>query len=288
MDHINIVCTSNPCDGLLYYSYEHCCYLNSIGVSASLVIITRPPYTEDNYRESISKKYSVYKNVEINDYIPDPNDVTLIMGRSMITIPYKDLNDYSYDQILTLNLLFNNKLISVYSNNHPIEYDLALTHFKTKRVVDLCDKEVYPGGIGNHFEKRINFSIYKDPIDNIQYEHLLLGTNKEYYKTVKRIANRYKDYTILAYESQQLDNSLNHIFAPVDNLLGLFNTYVYTKEAFDPAPRLLQECRYYGKNMIYQRKREDDGGGVYMIRDITEIDPSPILQAVEDLNEKET
>ena len=37
---INIVVTSKPVDGLLYYSYEYCDMLNKAGYSAQVVVIT--------------------------------------------------------------------------------------------------------------------------------------------------------------------------------------------------------------------------------------------------------
>ena len=46
---MNIVCTGKPGDGLLRYSYEHCCYLNSIGIKCQVVIIPNPKHTKEDY-----------------------------------------------------------------------------------------------------------------------------------------------------------------------------------------------------------------------------------------------
>ena len=46
---INIVCTSKPGDGLLRYSYEHNCALNSLGIKTQLVIIPNPKHTKEEY-----------------------------------------------------------------------------------------------------------------------------------------------------------------------------------------------------------------------------------------------
>ena len=55
---------------------------------------------------------------------------------------------------------------------------------------------------------------------------------------------------------------------PVKNLLGSFETYVYTKPNFDPAPRIIQECKYFGKKVLYLRDKEiQDGGPVYWKRE---------------------
>ena len=277
---INIVVTSKPVDGLLHYSYEYCCLLNDNGVPASVVIITRGSYEPQHYLDCLTKKYTYVKNVFINDYMPDPDDVSLILGRSMLSLPYKERNHCSPDQLLILHLLFNNKLISVYSENDVVNYPLALEYFGTKHTVDLCDWDVYPNGTGEHFEKTINFSIYKDPIPDNQFEHLFLGTNKEYYSTVEKVVDLYPNYGILSYDEHYINRSLNNIWAPTDNLLGKFNTYVYTKSTFDPAPRLFQECKYYNKKVIYHRDKSiRDGGSIYWERQLKHPDIKPIIDA---------
>ena len=71
----------------------------------------------------------------------------------------------------------------------------------------------------------------------------------------------------MAYKDKYIDYNLNHVFVPVKNLLGMFDTYVYTKHTFDPAPRLMQECRFFGMKFIYARDWNiKDGGPVYYKR----------------------
>ena len=174
---INIVCTSKPGDGLLRYSYEHNCALNSLGIKTQLVIIPNPKHTKEEYIKSIRNQYKNYKNV-VFDCTPNSEDITLVLGRSMITLAYKDIKNYTMDQKLSLHLLFGNKIIAVYSENHPKEYPLALEYFKPNKVFDLCDFDVYPNGEGIQYEKIINFDLYKPVKNEIQYKHLFLGTNE--------------------------------------------------------------------------------------------------------------
>ena len=269
---MNIVCTSKPCDGLLYYSYEYCSHLNSIGIKTKLIIIIHRNFSQKNYIESIKSKYIHCKNIIFDEYTPNSDETTLIMGRSMLTLIWKDKNFYTKDQLLTLHLLFRNKLISVYSENHPIEYNQAIEHYKPKEIIDLCDFEVYPNGVGQHFEKRINFNIYKPIKNDIQFQHLFLGTNKEYYSTIQKVIKNYKSHGILTYNHNYLDNNNNNIMVPVNNLLGIFETYVYTKNTFDPAPRIIQECNYFNKDILYLRdKNIQDGGSVYNERKIRNL-----------------
>jgi len=270
---INILCTSKPGDGLLCYSYEHCHYLNKIGIESQLIIITHPKFDYKFYENALREKYGRPEFHISYDYqtfyTTEPNDVTLIMGRSMLTLPYLDRHRYKEDQILALKKLFSGKLISVYSENHPKDYDIAIDYFKPKVIMDLCDYDVYPNGVGEHYEKMINFGAYKPVVEDIRFDYLFLGTNEIYYKEVIKHIDKYKSNGILTYDEKYINKNYNNIIVPVKNLLSLFKTYVYTKTYFDPAPRLLQECKWLGKEVIYLRdKNIKDGGPVYMNRPV--------------------
>jgi hypothetical protein len=198
----------------------------------------------------------------------------------MITLSWQDFKDYTLVQQETLRTVFGNKIISVYSENHPTKYPLALEFYNPKIVIDLCDTEVYPNGTGEHFEKRINFSIYKPYVDNKHFEYLFLGTNEKYYATVESVVDQFSNHGILTYDAAYVNIKHNNIFVPVNNLMGMFGTYVYTKETFDPAPRIIQECKYYSKDIIYLRDRSIlDGGSVYWKRNIEEPNFSAIINA---------
>ena len=116
---VNIVCTGKPGDGLLRYSYEHCCYLNSVGIESQVVIIPNPKHTKEDYIKAIKDQYKTYENVVFDHYTPTTDEITLVLGRSMITLPYLEKDKYTKDQLLTLHLLFTNKIIPLYTENHP-------------------------------------------------------------------------------------------------------------------------------------------------------------------------
>ena len=264
MSTLNVIVTSKPGDGLMHYSFEQVQYLNDLGINAKLIIIPHYRFTKETYIEALTEKYIHMKNVYF-DY--EEADVNLIMGRSMLTLAYKSIRDYDKDTQLTLRLLFKKPLISVYSENHPKEYPLALEFFKPEKVIDLCDHEVYANGVGRQFEKIINYSVYKPIVRDVKFKYLFLGTNESYYTELKKHIHKYQNHGILAYKDKYIDYNLNHVFVPVKNLLGMFDTYVYTKHTFDPAPRLMQECRFFGMNFIYARdKNIKDAGPVYYKR----------------------
>ena len=269
MKNVNIVCTSKPGDGLLHYSYEHCCFLNDLGINAKLIIVRDPRFSQQTYINAINECYIKYENIVFDFYTPTANDITLIMGRSQLTLAYLNKRNYDNDQLLTLHLLFSGNLISVYSENHPKEYPIALQHFKPKKVIDLCDHDVYENGIGDQFEKIINYSIYKPIKEDIQYKYLFLGTNEIYYREVEKHIHNYPDHGIITYNDRFINPKLNNLMVPIKNILGKFETYVYTKPNFDPAPRLFMEFRWLNKEVIYLRdKYKHDGGKVYWNRPV--------------------
>ena len=283
---INIVVSSKPVDGLYYYSYEYCSMLNENNIDARVVVICHRKFTRDDYLKVIRNKYIHCNNIVFEDIEVNENDVSFILGRSMLTLAWQDFDHYTEQQKNILCKLFGGKLISVYSENHPAKYPLAVDFFKPVHIINLCDTEVYLNGVGKHFEKTINFDIYKPHVDNIQFKHLFLGTNERYYQTVEKVIKDYPDHGILTYEADYVNMANNNVFVPVDNIMSMFETYVYTKDTFDPAPRIFQECKYFGKEVIYQRDKSiHDGGSVYWNRKITKPNIAPILEAIEELHD---
>lgn len=278
---LNIVCTSKPVDGLLFYSYEHCSLLNSFGVDTKLIIICHRKFKKEDYLNSINSKYIHCKNVFFDDFTPNADDLTLIMGRSILTLSWIDFNLYSEVQKRTLKSVFSKKIIAVYSENHPLQYPKAVEFYDPFMIIDLCDKEIYPNGVGEHFEKRINFDIYKPFTTDLKFKYLFLGTNEKYYATVEKHIEQYQNHGILTYQTSYINMKYNNIFVPIDNLMGLFDTYVYTKDTFDPAPRIIQECKFFQKNIIYLRSNDlKDGGSVYFNRSIALPNIKPILNCL--------
>jgi len=272
---VQIVVVSKPHDGLLYYSYEYARHLD-----IPLVVITHPGFTEKDYLNAIQSKYIVTKEIYFDDSF---DGVSIVLGRSMISIPYLNWDKYDQNQQLCLKDLYK-KVVVVYSENHSI-YPEAVEFFGSE-TYDLCDHDVYAKGVGEQFEKRINFDLYKPVVNDIQYNYIFLGTNSQYYSRVEKVIPLFSgSYSIITYNEPYVNPELNNIFVPITNLLGIFETFVYTKNTFDPAPRIVQECKWLGKNMIYHRDIDIiDGGKVYWERDIKPLDANPILKGVKELS----
>lgn len=283
---LNLVVTGKPSDGLFFYSCEHYWKLQEQGIPVQLIVITAgagkgKQFGTHEYIGSVREKYHKTIPIIFNDYFPEPGEVNLIMGRSMLTLAYKSRAQQTDEQQWTSTLLFKNPLISVYSENHPIEYEQALKYFRPSYVVDLCDHQQYPRGRGVHFEKYIHFEYYKDPIDDVQFEHLFLGTTPSYYKWAEEVIHKYPDHGIVGYVPEYANHDLNNIVAPVNNLMGKFNKYVYVKKDFDPAPRIIQECMYYGKEFIVENTNA--GLETYLARELKTPDVTEIVKAYHEI-----
>ncbi len=134
---LNIVCTSKPGDGLLFYSYEYCSHLNDKGISTRLCVIPHRDFTSGDYTQALSDKYIHCKNVEFNNIFVGDSDVSMVLGRSMISLAHMTWNDYNDIQRASLKKLFGNKVIVVYSENHPKKYPEALMRFNPDWIIDL-------------------------------------------------------------------------------------------------------------------------------------------------------
>ncbi len=283
---LNLIVTGKPSDGLFFYSCEHYWKLQEMGIPVQLIVFTAGAgrnrhFSKEHYLGSVREKYTKSIPIIFDDYFPDEGEVNLIMGRSVLTLAYKQRNDHDEEKQFSMALLFRNPLISVYSENHPVEYYEALDYFNPKTTVDLCDYDVYPNGTGAHFEKYIHFEYYQQPKTAVEFEHLFLGTTPSYYKWAEEVIDRYPDHGIVGYIPEYANPHLNNVRAPVQNLMGKFNKYVYVKKDLDPAPRILQECLYYNKEFIFENTNH--GAEIYWNRGLKQPDITEIVRAYDEI-----
>ena len=100
--------------------------LNEKGIQAQVYVVTHRDFTSGDYTEAIKTSIFIVKNIVFNNEYLEDDCISLIMGRSMLTLAHMTWNDYSDMQKASLKKLFGNKLVSVYSENHPEKYPKAL------------------------------------------------------------------------------------------------------------------------------------------------------------------
>jgi hypothetical protein len=182
---------------------------------------------------------------------------------------------YTSEQYDLFRWLLSGTVVAVYSENHVSQYQHAIDNLACKKIVDVCDHDVYYNGIGNHFEKVVYFDIHKRVVDDVKFKYVFNGTNKHYYTLASNVIHKYSDHGILVYDNQDVDARYNNVIVPIDNLLGKFQCYVYTKNILDPAPRIIQECKYHNKQIIVENRNR--GLDVYLKRDLKQPDVKELI-----------
>ena len=76
-----------------------------------LCIVTHPKFKLEDYEKSLKEKYGTI-DVPLGfdeqlHYTTALNDITLIMGRSMLTLPYLDKDRYTHLQLTILHILWS-------------------------------------------------------------------------------------------------------------------------------------------------------------------------------------
>lgn len=112
-----------------------------------------------------------------------------------------------------------------------------------------------------HSVKKFYFKFYKDIRDNKDKKLIYLNSNLrkidiDYYK------NKYEN--ILFVSGDKFDHP-DVIQAPIPDFFNQFNEYIYTpiERQFDCSPRLLTECKYYNKKVIFDFNFEEYAGPDY-------------------------
>lgn len=138
----------------------------------------------------------------------------------------------------------------------------AVEQFQPHSVI-LQDNRLYgerPDGY--HYVKKILFDKLKKPERSEDYKLLYLTSNcrhlsEEEFNNVIRKFNDDRKFLVISDKEEPFYNIPEVIFrkVPVNNLFEHFGTYIYTplhySEMMDCSPRFIPECKYFGKEVIY-------------------------------------
>jgi len=168
-------------------------------------------------------------------------------------------------------ILFHNKV--VVSHEIPIEHFYFQKAFIDKKwltpVTFLYDNFSFKpmkGYKNIHYNQTIYFDIFKDIgeantdcLINMCTDHKCYGLDR-----LEKVLDLYKketDWTFLIYTKPETyvtykflqSDRVKIVCAPVNNFMEKFDKLLYLPSAreFDPSPRLIPECKYYGKKIYY-------------------------------------
>lgn len=136
-----------------------------------------------------------------------------------------------------------------------VNFQKNSTVFQDNRLYDEL-----PNGI--NYVKKILFDKLKKPQGNGNYKLLYLTKNCRRLpeKEFNDVIRKYDDDRQFLVISDQFENyyripEVVYEEVPVDDLFGKFSTYIYTplhyNEMMDCSPRFIPECKYFGKEIIY-------------------------------------
>lgn len=134
------------------------------------------------------------------------------------------------------------------------ESDFSYFEKNFDNVYLLQDFSVYgPSKNAVDYNKKILFSRLKIPRKGPKDTAMLYLTSTCRaipQEDVTEIVKPFKDYVVLTNTPTLYNNSYQ---VPVDNMFELFDTYIYTAipKQFDCSSRLIKECEYFGRKVIY-------------------------------------
>jgi len=207
---------------------------------------------------------SIIENLIKDRYIID----NLNFKDNIININKGNLLHYKFDRLLILDYttLYRVKGLIRIKNDKSKIIILSDLHTDNKKYV--ISKKLYPDGCVNYYGE-MPF-VYKDH----QYNMKFLFSR---YKMIKNAKE-----TILLHSPENIDYSfipnLNLPNKPIiyktgqhkQNLFELFDTFVYyhANKWYDPRPRLMHECAFYNKKIIYFNNTNVIDGSYYRYKDL--------------------
>ena len=157
-------------------------------------------------------------------------------------------------------LSFDN-IFSFRCSNKDFHYNLPY-----KNVTLLQDERVYndqDNKISINYKKKIKFNIFKDikkPLTEAALLYITSNCRKLCDDSIIDIIAQYKfdKYVILSNDKNYKKRfkpfkNIDFPVMPVKNIFERFNTYIYTptEDNFDCSPRVIAECSFYNKNVLY-------------------------------------
>ena len=247
-------------NGALIDAIEYYLYMKSINKDVKLCLI-RTQYS--------TKKESIY---------------SLIDDRYDIPFDYKKGIIYYNSRSELLRQEFTNVLILDYTTveHAPIiraeHIHIIYDHHKSKRRIynvlqghdHITVYNEMPFGIGVPYKMKFAFDLYRIP-DRSQRRCYVNCANKSYSELSRVELYTDKEIMITGYDGVTDSAVIAHKSHPKD-FFSLFDTYAYIHDGkyFEPRCRLLMECFYLDKHIIYDNEYDIKDGSYYRYEELLE------------------
>jgi len=215
------------------------------------------------FKKLILQKYN-FSDLELKDYKNNTfyyNRPEIITGKNILFV-----DGALKARFVNNGTILNFKNILSFKCSNHCNHTLFDIPYKVQLLSDLrVYSEIIPeeNKIALHYIKKILFEKYKQ-IDKCKVNKtamLYITSNCRYItdKLLTDITNRYnfEKYIVITNKPEKYinyrDGRVEFIKPGIDKLFEKFNTYIYTPidGKFDCSPRLIAECKYYNKDVIY-------------------------------------
>lgn len=287
---VGVFFTSNYiCTGSFYDSFEYFHALRKRFKTCLIIMLNEP---EDEIFKAIKDKYDVDLDALRKDILVVPKIDTRIMKIRTNVLFSPSMS--AITQMFVRSILIPHRKIIV-SQEIPYEHPDFQAVFQTEdkwNVLMLYDDRVFKpveGYKNRIYRQTINFDIFKSlhyPVDDACLinvctdhkcytrqelaNHMRVLFPKKWFVYTK--SKWYDYYKILEHWGHDNNIEVKVELAPIDNFMNRFDKMLYlpSLRQLDPSPRLLAECEYFGKRVIYHDFGKIEDGGYWRWRDVLE------------------
>lgn len=262
-------------NGSLFDNFEYYCLFNkAFGSKYNILYKIYTEFTREQVVGVLSDRYIdlpdiVWDNLKVQDIIVD----TLVKDPYISNIFFCATNSDIY-----WFLDHDNRLIAP----HVITLaDIKETHHKVKkyykRYYTMHDERIFEfNDNGKPYRKKLYFDIFKKNQYGAKYDYMinLSIPQRRFPKDVMMEVFQKYDGEIAIYVGKRnwkhylwanrLDN-VHLLMPPIQDFMGMFHTLIYLpyNDGWDATPRLIPECKFYGKEVIYHDIVEKVKAGGY-------------------------
>jgi len=259
----------------LFDNFEYYCLFHKVfGDRASVIYKIYTEFTRDQVVQILSDRYIdlpqiVWDNLIVQDIVINTTVKDPYISQVLFCATNSDVYWF---------LDHGNKLITV---NTVTLADIKETHERAKRYYKtyrtMYDDRIFEfNDFGEPYRKKLYFDIFKKKEYGAKYDYMinLSIPQRVFPKMLMMELFEQYDGEIAIYVGKRnwkyylwankIDN-VHLLVPPIEDFMGMFHTLIYVpyNDGWDATPRLIPECKFYGKKVVYHDIVESVKAGGY-------------------------
>ena len=270
-------------NGSLFDNFEYYCLFHKVfGEEFDIVYKIYTEFTREQVTTILLDRY-----IELPQIVWDKLRVNSVCGSILVKNPrVSDLLFCATNSDIYWFLDHNNILIA---NQTITLADIKPTHDRVKKYYKnyrtMYDDRLFEfDDLGEPYRKKLYFDIFKKKSYGAKYDYMinLSIPQRVFPKSVMLDLFEQYEGEIAIYVGKRnwrhylwtnkLDN-VHLLIPPIEDFMGMFHTLIYVpyNDGWDATPRLIPECKFYGKKVIYHDIVDRvKAGGYYRMLDTKE------------------